>query len=97
VQFQTASDSEREARYDAVIVTANLSDEVNGEVVITLPDTDDTAVGPDRRSGHLTTPHLSADVHIRDHREVVGLLEEHVPGGQSRVDRLASAQRLLFG
>lgn len=89
VQFHNATDAERGAPYDAAIVTPDFGSEILADVVITLPDTQDCTghAGHDHR-GHLTTPNVSDDVDIRDQREVIDLLDAHVPVGVSRRDRL---------
>ncbi len=90
VQFHNATDAERGAPYDAAIVTADYGSEILADVVITLPDTQDCTghAGHDHR-GHLTTQDVSDDVDIHDQREVIDLLDAHVPVGVSRRDRLA--------
>jgi hypothetical protein len=88
VQFQTATAVERRARYDAAIVTADIGTDIVAGVVITLPDTSGGPVSSDH-AGQLTIAGTSAAVAIQDQSDVVALLDEHVPTGRSRGERLA--------
>jgi hypothetical protein len=89
VQFHRASAAERSARYDAAIVTADFDSEVVAGVVIGLPDTEHDIARPDGgHRAHLTIGDASGEVDIHDQREVIDLLDAHVPAGMSRRDRL---------
>lgn len=95
VQFHDASAAERHARYDAAIVTADYDSEVFAEVVIGLPNTEDDTAGPGQgHRAHLTIGNASGEVDIRDQREVIDLLDAHVPTQASRSERLATVGRL---
>ncbi len=94
VQFRGATDAERGAHYDAAIVTSAFHDEARAEVVIELPDINGTTGGPDWRClGQVRKGAVSDDVSIRDQRQVISLLDLHVPTAVSRGDRLLEAQR----
>ena len=89
VQFHRATAAERARRYDAAIVSGALSEEIIADLVITLPRTQDGADGPGvRLLGHVATKEASDDVDIRDQRQVVELLDQHLPLEVSRTDRL---------
>ena len=90
VEFHTASPSERRARYDAAIVSPELSSEVVAGVVITLPDALDDDALPTRR-GRVDADGAGATVDIRDQRDVIDLLDHHVPLAERRSDRLPAA------
>ena len=89
VQFHAAGPHERRARYDAAIVSAELAGEVVADVVITLPDLRVHGAGG-RRRGQVESNGDRAVVEIRDQRDVVTLLDRHVPLAVGRVERLTA-------
>ena len=92
VQFHTVEQIDRAAVYDAAIVSAGFPDEVRAWVTITLPDTQVSGGGPgSTRPGHITAPGTSQPVDIRDQRQIIDLLDEHVPAVRSRKVRLVEA------
>ena len=92
VQFHTAQQADRDGFYDAAIVSAGFPDEVQAWVTITLPDTQAPAgAAGTPHPGHISTRAASHEVDIRDQREIISLLDEHVPAVASRKDRLADA------
>ncbi|HVF32185.1 MAG TPA: hypothetical protein VM933_04010 [Acidimicrobiales bacterium] len=90
VEYHAVSETQRQAHYDAAIVSSELAPKVQAEVVITLPTISDDEREPGRRRrGHVTTQAISDDVDIRDQEAVIDLLDEHLPGATSRRDRLS--------
>jgi hypothetical protein len=91
VEFHAASTAQRGARYDAAIVSHELAADVDADVVITLPDAlDDEA--PPSRQGRVDTRGTSDTVDIRDQRDVIDLLDRHLPLAERRGDRLMMAR-----
>ena len=95
VQFHASTEADRAGPFDAAVISSAYSAEVWAELMITLPDIRSMAgTSPDHR-GHLTTTRLSGDVEIRDQRQILELLDEHLPRGVSRRERLLTTRRDL--
>lgn len=89
VQFHIATAADRGARYDAAITSEGLARSVCADVVITLPRIEGSGGPPGPAHGHVTKGKVSEAVDIRGEREVIGLLDEHVPRAAARSDNLS--------
>lgn len=89
VEFHAADEAGRSVVYDAAIVSAGFPDEVRAGATITLPDTEGSAsAGGAPGQGQFSAGGTSRQVDIRDQRQIIDLLDEHVPTVPSRKDRL---------
>ncbi|MDQ3384764.1 MAG: hypothetical protein M3503_01940 [Actinomycetota bacterium] len=95
VQFHGATAAERAGRFGAAVISADLAGAVAADVVITLPDTGGAGASGEPRRGHVTSGDGSVEVDIRDERQVIDLLDEHVPMTTSRRDGLLARARSL--
>ncbi len=89
VQFHAATVAERARPFCVAIVSADLAAEVVADVVITLPGIAVPGAPTGPPLGHVTSDEGRVVVDIRDERQVIDLLDEHVPMGVSRRDELA--------
>lgn len=74
VQFHDSSADERSWHYDAAIVTVGLAGDVDAEVVVTLPDTEEGG-----GVALVTIGDISRAVDVRTNDEVIDLLAEQFP------------------
>ncbi len=89
VQFHRTEEIDPATVYDAAIVSAGFPDVVRARATITLPDTEASGGSPgSRRPGHVSAGSTSRQVDIRDQRQIIDLLDQHVPTVTSRKDRL---------
>ena len=88
VELHAATAVERSARFGAAIVSADLAAAVEADVVITLPDVAGAGERGGRRRAHVASGDGRVEVDIRDERQVIDLLDEHVPRIASRRDEL---------
>ena len=92
LQYHGATGAERAGPFAAAIVSADLAADVVADVVITLPEMDGTGVPTAPARGHVTSGNRRVEVDIRDEREVIDLLDEHVPTSASRRSGLVLAR-----
>ncbi len=76
VQFDVSKISAFHGRYDAAVVSDELPDGIEADVVITLPDTRGSG-----GTGTVTRGTLVEEVNISGAEAVIDLLDRYAPGG----------------
>ena len=74
VQYHHAAEIDLTAPYDAAIVSVELVDDVQADVVITLP-----GGGTSAGVGHVITNNVDREVEVQSHQQVIDLLDEQFP------------------
>lgn len=92
LQYHGTAVAERAGSFAAAVVSADLAADVVADVVITLPEIDGTGVATASACGHVTSGNRRVEVDIRDERQVIDLLDEHVPTSASRRSGLVLAR-----